>query len=175
MGAVVPVIRVLNRISDAVATVAAWLFFLIGVMLVYEVASRYLFNAPTIWAEEMSRFCQVWAVFGAAAAVMRHGGLIRVTLLTDRLGPAGQRALEVLALVIIAVFCVVATYYGWNIAADSYAIGRTSATMLDLPMWWSEMVIPVGMSLLFLQCIAEILSRLMGGPLWPTHDPELEE
>lgn len=170
-----PVIRILNRISDACALIAAWLFFAIGVMLVYEVASRYLFNAPTIWAEELSRFFQLWAVYGAAAAVLRQGGLIRVTLVTDRIGESGRRVLEILALLFIAAFCAVAVFSGWEIARDSLEIGRTSASMLNLPMWWSEIVIPLGMGLLFVQCLAEIVLRLMGGPLWPNHEAELGE
>lgn len=168
-----PVLKILNRVSDACAAVAAWLFFAIGAMLMFEVASRYLFNAPTIWAEELSRFFQLWAVYGAAGAVLRHGDMIRVTLVTDRLGAGGRRVLEILSLWFIAAFCVVAVIYGWDIAVDSWNVKRTSATMLDLPMWWSEIVIPLGMGLLGLQAVAEALSRMMGGPLWQRHDIEL--
>ncbi len=50
--------RGLERVTDALGWLGAWLFFAVGGMITYEVVMRYLFNAPTIWAEELSRFFQ---------------------------------------------------------------------------------------------------------------------
>ena len=74
-------------------------------MITYEVVARYVFNAPTIWAEEMSRFFQVWAVYLGAAYVLRYRYLIRITLLTDHIGPLGRRIAEGFSLFVIAAVC----------------------------------------------------------------------
>ena len=63
-------------------------------MITYEVVMRYVFLAPTIWAEELSRFFQIWATYIAAAYVLRHRQLIAITILVNRLGPLGRRLAE---------------------------------------------------------------------------------
>lgn len=152
-------LSVIDRIADLCGRLAGWLFFLIGAMIAYEVVARYAFNAPTIWAEEMSRFCQIWAVYLAAAYVLRHGHLIRITLFIGLLPPAGRRLAEAFSLVVIAAVAIVAIIYGTGAVHESIALDRNSSTMLEVPMWMSEIAIPLGCLLLTLQCVAQ-LARL---------------
>jgi len=158
-------LRIADRIADLCGLIAAWLFFAIGAMITYEVVARYVFTAPTVWAEEMSRFFQIWAVYLAAAYVLRHKHLIRITLLIDRLGPGGRRVAEALTLIWIAVFCVIAIWYGMTIVIDSIAIGRASSTMLGVPKWMTEIAVPFGFLLLFVQCLAELARLASGGDI----------
>ncbi len=58
--------RVIDAISDFFGLLAGWLFFAIGVIICYEMIARYMFSAPTIWAEKTSRFLENWAVFVSA-------------------------------------------------------------------------------------------------------------
>jgi len=155
----------IDRISNACGRLAAWLFFAIGVMITYEVVARYLFNAPTIWAEEMSRFFQLWAVYIAAAYVLRHRQLIRITLLIDRLGPTGRRLAEAFTLIWIIAFCVVVIWKGSVIVIDSVAIGRATSTMLGVPKWMTESAVPIGFTLLLLQTLAELVRLARGAPV----------
>ena len=86
--------RLIDRIGDALATLSAWMFFAIGGMILWEVFFRYLFTSPTIWAEELARFFQIWALYIAAASVLRQGAMIRIGLLIDRLGPESSYITE---------------------------------------------------------------------------------
>ncbi len=42
----------IDRLSDLLGYLAADIFFLIGLMITFEVVSRYVFLAPTTWAEK---------------------------------------------------------------------------------------------------------------------------
>jgi TRAP-type C4-dicarboxylate transport system permease small subunit len=152
-------LRLIDKLSDAFGRLAASMFFVVGGMITYEVVARYVFTAPTIWAEEMSRFVQIWATYLAAAYVLRQRRLIAITLVVDRLGPVARRLVDGFALISVAGFALVAIWYGLAIAVDSFVVGRASSTMLALPLWWSEMAVPVGFAILFLQCLVE-LARL---------------
>jgi C4-dicarboxylate transporter DctQ subunit len=156
--------RGIDRLSDVLAALAAVLFAAVGGMILFEVVARYVFNAPTIWAEELSRFAQLWATYLAAAAVLRHRELIRITLVTGRLGPRARRAAEVFALAFIAAVCLVLIRYGAAIAWDSIVRGRSSATMLDVPQWLTEVCIPVGFALVLVQALVEIARSLRAEP-----------
>jgi C4-dicarboxylate transporter DctQ subunit len=155
-------LRTIDIIGNLCGRIAAWLFFLIGGMISYEVVARYAFNAPTIWAEELSRFFQLWAVYLAAAYTLRHKHLIRITLLIDRLGPAGRRLAELFALAWIIGFSLIALWWGTGILIESIEQGRSSASMLDVPHWMTESAVPVGFALLLLQALAEFV-RVAGG------------
>lgn len=164
---------IIDRISNALAALAAWAFVLIGLMLGYEVVARYFFNAPTIWAEEMSRMLLVWASFGAVASLLRNDQHIRVTVVTDLLGPAGQRVARIVSLVFVLAIAVFIAWYGAPIAWDSFTRGRSTGTMMNLPSWWSQAAVPVSFALLALQALVEIV-RTARGDAAPTHQDATE-
>ncbi len=155
----------MDRLSGLLARLSAWAFFLVGLMICYEVALRYFFNAPTVWAEEMSRFVQLWATYLAAAWALRHRQLIRIGLVIDRLSASTRRWLELFSLLVIAVFSGIAVWYGTWIAWDSVVQSRTTSTMLDVPAVLTEAAIPVGFTLLAVQALCE-MARVwrMGAP-----------
>ena len=156
--------RLIDGLSDLCGRLAAVLFVLIGVMITYEVVMRYAFFAPTSWAEEMSRFFQIWAVYIAAAFILRHRHLIVITVVVDRLPRGGRLAAELFALAWIAVFSAVALWYGVVTVVESIAVGRNTSTMLSVPQWMTEIAIPLGFGLLLLQCLLEAARLLRDGP-----------
>jgi len=153
----------IDRLSDIFGRVAAWMFFAIGAMITYEVVVRYVFVAPTIWAEEMSQFFQIWATYMAAAFVLRHRHLIVIEFFLVRLGPGWRRVSDGFSLVVIAIFSLVAIWYGMDILIDSIVQGRHTSTMLGVPNWMTESAIPFGFSLLLAQCVVEFV-RLFNRP-----------
>lgn len=154
-----PFSRLLAWLADA----SAWVFFAIGLMLSFEVVARYFFNAPTIWAEELSRLFQVWGTWLAAAWLLQNRQLIAVGVVWHRLPLAAKRLTSFVNLLLIAAFCAVAIGYGTSIVLDSLRFGRKSATMLDLPLWLNEIAVPVGCALILLQCLRELV-RLVRDP-----------
>lgn len=145
----------ISRISLFCGKLSSWLFFAIGCIIFFEVVARYVFVKPTSWVEEMSRFLQIWATYLAAAYVLKTRHLIAIHVVRDHLPESVALLCRLLALIIMAVFSMVAIWYGTDLALDSIRVGRASSTMLGLPMWMSEIAIPIGFLLLLLQVIAE--------------------
>ena len=52
--AMLRIVRVIDRFSEAIGRVVAWLILPMVMSLVWEVFARYFFNAPTIWAYDMT-------------------------------------------------------------------------------------------------------------------------
>jgi len=156
-------LKLIDRLNEVFGWIAAAAFVAVGAMITYEVVMRYVFLSPTIWAEEMSRFLQIWATYIAAATVLRHRQLIAITVLVERLSPRGRKIAEAFALLWILVFCGVAVWYGLDIMLDSIRLGRATSTMLAVPQWMTELAIPLGFTLLGLQALAELI-RLPKAP-----------
>lgn len=169
--------RLIDRAGDLLATLAAWMFFAIGGMILWEVFFRYVFTAPTIWAEELARFFQIWALYLAAASVLRRGAMIRIGLLVDRLGKPARRAAELFSLAVVAGFSALAGWQGAWIALDSWTVGRMSGTMLNVPHWMTESAIPVGCAMLLLQALVQMVRVARGGPIpgAQAHEPVATE
>ncbi|WP_305986628.1 TRAP transporter small permease [Roseibium sp. MMSF_3544] len=148
--------KAFHAVLQALAGVAALLFVLAGCMLTYEVSARYLFIAPTIWAAELSQLCLIWGSMIGMPWLLKTNQHIAVDAVTERLGDAARRACRVLAMAAIALFSAIVTWKGGEIFYDSFERGRTTGSMLDLPTWVSELAIPFGFSLLFVQALIEL-------------------
>ncbi len=144
---------------------AAWAYFIIALTLGYEVFMRYLFIAPTIWAEEVSRLLLVWATFGGAALLLHRRQHITITVITDSFSARVRQIQEVAVLLFIGCLAVVIVWYASGIALDSFERGRTTGSMLDLPAWWVEVALPVCFTLLGLQAFLEAARVAVQGPV----------
>ena len=139
---------------------AAGLYVLIGFIVSLEVISRYIFNAPTIWVNEISRLLQIWATYLALTYTFHNKEFIRITVFYDKANDKTKKVLDFISFIFIIYFSSFVTYYGWLIAYDSYEVGRTSSTILDLPAVITEIAIPISFALLITRVFLEILRYL---------------
>ena len=139
---------------------ASALFIAIGFIVSYEVIMRYLFNSPTIWVNEVSRFLQIWATYLALTYSFHKNDFIRITVIYDRLNENGKKILDFISFIFILIFSCFVVYYGWLIAYDSLKVGRTSSTILDVPSFLTELAIPLCFAFLVLRVILEAIKYI---------------
>ena len=139
---------------------ASALFITIGFIVSYEVIMRYLFNSPTIWVNEVSRFLQIWATYLALTYSFHKQDFIRITVIYDRLNENGKKILDFISFIFILIFSSFVVYYGWLIAYDSLKVGRTSSTILDVPSFLTELAIPLCFAFLVLRVILEAIKYI---------------
>ena len=154
--------KFLQHISDRLGALAAWLFFATGILLTYEVAARYVFTAPTIWAAEISQMFLIWGVFAALPRTLLRNENIAIDFLYERAPAPLQKLADIFALVFIAVFAATVAWYGFDIMWDSFVRGRSTGTMLNIPNWWTQVAIPFGFGLSAVQCLVLVTRRLHG-------------
>ena len=155
-----PLDRLLSAIdwtADACARAGQVMVVLIAAMLFYEVVARYVFLAPTGWAQDIAITAQVWFTYLGMAFVLRHREMIRITAVLSWLGPGGRKLMDAFSLIVIVAFSVMAVYYASSVVADSIRIGRRQPTMLEMPNWISELPVVIGFALLAVQGCAELV------------------
>ncbi|EAU40001.1 putative integral membrane transport protein [Fulvimarina pelagi HTCC2506] len=157
------VLRWTDRAGALCARLGDVLVVAIALMLFFEVAARYLFNAPTIWAQDIAIACQVWFTYLGMAYVLRQRQMIRITALVALAGPFLRRLVESFTLLVILAFCTVAVVYGIDVVVDSIRLGRRQPTMLEMPNWIVEIPVVFGFLLLGIQALADLI-RLPFGP-----------
>ena len=67
------VLKAIDRISIVSGKIVAWMILPMSFSLVYEVVARYVFNAPTIWASDVSQILYgMFFMLGSAYALQRQ-------------------------------------------------------------------------------------------------------
>lgn len=107
--------RLVLRIGDA----AAWLFLAAVGVTLYEVAARYLFNAPTNWGHALATLlCGVAFALGGAHALARDEH-VRIGVVFDKLAPRGRARVELLS-ALLGIFYLGGLGLGlWDQAVDA--------------------------------------------------------
>jgi TRAP-type C4-dicarboxylate transport system permease small subunit len=156
------IMALFDRTALALAWASALLFCASGVMLTYEVAARYFFIRPTIWAAELSQLCLIWGCLMGMAWLLSARRHIAVDAVIRQLPEPAQRGIETAAMLVVALFSAVVVWKGFEIFHDSFVRGRTTGSMLDLPSWVAELAVPLGFALLFIQALIEALRSWRG-------------
>jgi len=124
----------MRRLSCALGSAVAWVFFAVVLVTLYEVIARYGFGRPTSWAQEITiLLCSVaFAVGGAhVQALDEH---IRVTVLSERAGPGLIAALDVFGRLLGIVFLAGVVYGGWRDAWEALSQWQTTQSAFNSPM-----------------------------------------
>lgn len=162
----------ISSVSRIACIISALLMAATGVMLTYEVVARYFFIRPTIWAAELSQLCLIWGCLLAMAHLLTLRRHITVNAVTTLLPHAAQKICAVIALSVVIVFSAIVAVWGYDIFHDSFVRGRTTGSLLNLPVWIAEASVPVGFGLLTLQGLVELF-RMRGSDtasLGATHE-----
>lgn len=98
-----------------------------------------VFSAP--WSEELARYLMIWCIFLGAAIAARSGALIAVDSLADAVPPRWGDAIRLTALLITIGFFGLLIWLGWRWVE----FGETeTSTVLNIPMAWVYLALPVG-------------------------------
>lgn len=162
----------ISSVSWFACMVGAVLMAATGAMLTYEVVARYFFVRPTIWAAELSQLCLIWGCLLAMAHLLTLRRHITVNAVTSLLPTGAQRVCAMIAFVVVIVFSSIVAFWGFDIFHESFSRGRTTGSLLNLPVWIAEASVPIGFGLLALQGVVELL-RMRGSDvtsLGATHE-----
>jgi TRAP-type C4-dicarboxylate transport system permease small subunit len=119
-------------------------------LVAMQVVSRYVFEQPYPWTEELARFSLVWLTFLSAGLVMARGRHVTVVLGSRLLGERTTAAMEAFASLVVATVGVLLVLP----AADFIErTGRTSSPGASVPMSWVYGAALVGMGLIALHAV----------------------
>ncbi len=153
------VARALDAVTRVTGMAIAWLIVPMVLSLVWEVTARYLFNAPTTWAYDMTFMLYGTFFMVGSAWTLQRGGHIRTDSFyanwTKR-----TRARVDLACYLIFFFPALAIFawLGWEYFWKSFQQNERIVTSPWLPIVWPfKFMMPASAVLLLLQGISECI------------------
>ncbi|RVT86628.1 TRAP transporter small permease [Rhodobacteraceae bacterium CCMM004] len=106
---------------------------LVSVMF-YEVVLRYVFERPTLWANEMSLWMAGFIFLLSGLYAMQQRSHIRIFLLYDAMPRWLQRICDVISTSLIVVFAFAMVWGGYTEAAQKLMRWETFGTAFDPPI-----------------------------------------
>ncbi len=152
----------IDNISIYTGKIFRWAGLLLSLVVLYEVAARYLFNRPTMWVFDTSLILYSMLFIFGATYVLWEQKHIKVDVLYNRWSPRTQRVIDaIFYLVFFFPFVCVMIWFGSKMAYISTVAGEISnSSTWGEPIYLWKWMIPVGFSLLLLQGIAEFVRTI---------------
>lgn len=151
-------VKAIDTLNTWVGRIVGWVMIFIMLVTVYDVVARRLFNAPVVWAFDVS--VQLFALHFmiTAAYALLHDEHVSIDIFKNRLPVRQQAVLDILSYIVFFFpFMIMLLIYGWDFAARSWASRETSWGIVALPVYYIKTVIPVTAVLLMLQGFANMV------------------
>ena len=110
----------------AVATVVLVMF--------YEVVARYVFESPTLWANELSLWIASFIFLLAGLYAMQQRSHIRIYIIYDTMPRWAQKLADIVSVLLIWAFFIALVWGGYNEAAAKWGRMETFGTAWDPPI-----------------------------------------
>ena len=125
---------VLDRITILLSRVTMCLTAVVVVIMFYEVIARYLFDSPTLWANEMSRWIADIVFLFAGLYVMQQRGHIAVFILYDQVPRSVQKIFNLISTVLIVAFVFALVWGGFNNTWNKFITWELEGTAFNPPI-----------------------------------------
>ena len=124
----------IDRIAMFIGRVTMLLIAIVVCVMMYEVILRYVFERPTLWANEMSLWLAGFVFILAGFYAMQQRSHIRIYLLYDMFPRAVQRICDTVSTVLIVGFAFFLVYGGYGEAKAKMLRWETFGTAFDPPI-----------------------------------------
>ncbi|MBN9265904.1 MAG: hypothetical protein BGN89_19065 [Alphaproteobacteria bacterium 64-6] len=123
--------RVLQYIGHAERWLGVTLIAIMVIAITTQVFTRYVFNRPIIWVEELATYSFIWSAFIGASLGLKYGRHIKIETFVDYLPDHAKAASRILVnLIVIAILWMLVREVGKIIDIES----RSTSVSLPWPV-----------------------------------------
>ena len=156
--------RLFLRLEDfttGFALRAGIVFLLIAAALaLFQVITRFVFDAPSTWSEVITRSAMIWSVFLGVAVAFRHGAMISVDVIMNALPHRLGLALYLAANAASLVFFSILAWQGYLMTGR---VMSQKLAALEVSIAWVYAALPVGSCFILVSIVAAMIRGATGG------------
>ena len=141
-------------LDKVLSIICAAMFSFMSLLAVYQVVTRYVFNSPSSFSEELLTFSFAWMSMLAATLVFGERDHMRLAFFADKLQGKKGTMLALVTEVIILIFTILVLLYG-GIAITKLTMTQVTAS-LAIPMGYVYSIMPICGVLITIYCIINI-------------------
>jgi len=145
----------LENLAGITSTISLTLMVIVVLMGVF---SRYIFNNPLLWTEELARYLMIWMAFIAIITACKTNDNIALLSIRDLLPKKIQVIIKYFNRFLIIFFLYIIAVYGYSGALRG--MKQVSAS-LNVPLGIFFMIVPISAILVIVQIIFMMIIELL--------------
>jgi TRAP-type mannitol/chloroaromatic compound transport system permease small subunit len=160
--ALLATIRLIDGFTDRTGTIISWLSLPLVLGVAYEVGSRYLFNAPTVWAYDMTYMLYGSLFMLGAAYALHKGAHIRTDFFWEKFSTRKKGWIDTISYIVFFFpSLMMLLLISLNEFHYSFQINETSDQTPWRPVLWPfKFVVPLACLLLLIQGVSELIKSI---------------
>ena len=152
--------NLVNKLSLWGAYFSSILLVSLVLLILTEIFIRYFFNTSTLIADEYSGYLFLASVFLGLSYTFKENAHIRINILTSRMSEKSNKLIDIFAGSITIVVLLFALYRTILFTFDSYEMEMLSESVSQTPLYLTQLVMPLGLSLFILSVLIFVIKGL---------------
>ena len=144
-----PALRLADRVSLRAVWIGGALLLASATLVSVDVTIRKLFSLSVGGADELSGYAFAIGIAWAFPFALLRRANVRIDALYQHMPARLAAALDLLALIALAVFVTVLARYAWEVVAGSWRLNALSNSQLKVPLWIPQGLWFLGLALFF--------------------------
>lgn len=144
--------------------VAGICLVLLSSLTLISVFTRYIFNMPFMFLEEVQKALLLWITMCSGCACFRYKSHVMIEIIVDQLSKSKQRFCQYFICIIVAIVLIFMCIQGLRMCFMLYSANRVTNVLAFL-MWIIYAIIPICSIAMIYQCLrAEIFNKSVKEP-----------
>lgn len=153
---------VLDLVNEYAGKITSVIIYALLLVVIYEVVSRKVFNAPTLWGFDLSFMLYSAMFLLGGGYTLKNKGHVAIDVLTSRLTRKRQAIISVITYIIFFFpFVGILVYVTGAFALQAWADLERSQSPWNQPLYHFKTLMPIGFSLLMIQGLSEFLKTII--------------
>jgi TRAP-type mannitol/chloroaromatic compound transport system permease small subunit len=153
----------IDSFTEVVGRAVSYLILVLIFIMVYEVLARYLFNAPTKWAYDLSYMVGGTGMLLGAGYSMLHNVHVRIDVFYGKFSMRRQRLIDTIGSIVFALpMITILTQDAWKEAIRVFVQGTRSDYGIWMPVLWPyRTAMAIAFVLFLLAAISFLIKSLL--------------
>ena len=160
----VALVERIERLLLSLSIISGFATLLIILIVVIDVAGRFLFNTPFHSGVELSELLLVILVFLGLAAAQQQRQNYAIELLTQHFPTWLQRVFELIGYVACLLIVVILAWPSTKQAVASFQRGESGFGIVPFSLWPARIILAIGLWLLAVQFLCDIYRLTLRKP-----------
>ncbi len=151
-----------NRLDKGLEVILSLLLGVMVLNVLWQVASRYIFNDPSIFTDELARYLLIWIGLMGAAYASGKNMHVAIGLLKTKLNGKQQVIQDKIIFLLIIVFALLVLIIGGaRLVYISFQLGQQSSSM-QIPLGYVYLALPLSGLLICFYSLSDLLIPVNG-------------
>lgn len=155
------VLNQLDNIGLFIGKAVSFIIYFVMIIIVYELLSRWLFNAPTEWVHEASTMLYgIFFILGGGYALIKSEH-VRMDVFYSRFTNKGKAIMDIATFVLFLSYVGVLIWFGGKSAWHSLMIDEHSQTVWGPPIYPSKIILVIGAVLILIAGVTKLIRDIL--------------